>query len=98
MMIPIGSVASSMLSAHPIDMKRNCFVTCSSKSVMIGPTEVPTVLKKSVQSLDGFAEALEDGKLVVFAGAIFFFFFFDDMHIKVVEQKYRTAADLTVTS
>ena len=62
-----------MLSAHPIDMERNCFVACSPKSVMIGPTEVPTVLKKSVQSLNGFAEALGDGELVVFAGAIFFF-------------------------
>ena len=61
-----------MLSAHPIDMERNCFVACSPKSVMIGPTEVPTVLKKSVKS-NGFAEALGDGELVVFAGAILFF-------------------------
>ena len=63
-----------MLSAHPIDMERNCFVACSPKSVRIGPTAVPTVLKKSVQSLNGFAEALGDGGFVVFVVVIVFFF------------------------
>ena len=74
-MIPIEPVPSSMLSAHPIDMERNCFATWSPKSVRIGPTAVPTVLMKSVQSLNGFAEALGDGELVVFAVVFFFFFF-----------------------
>lgn len=49
-MIPIGPVASKMLSAHPIDRDTNCFVACSPKRVIRGAMVVPMRLIKSVQS------------------------------------------------
>ena len=68
-MIPIGPIASKMLSAHPMDIDRNCFVACSPKRVRSGPTPVPMVLIKSVQSLADAVGAGE-GELAVVDGAI----------------------------
>lgn len=67
----MGPMVSKMLSGHPIDTERNCFVVCSPKRVRIGPTDVPTVLMKSVQSLAAAVGVGGNGpEVVVFAGAI----------------------------
>lgn len=71
-MIPIGPIASKTLSAHPMDMERNCLVACSPKRVMIGPIAVPIVLTKSFQSIvGGFAVGAGDEVVVVVGGDIF---------------------------
>ena len=71
-MTPIGPVASRILSAHPIDMDRNCFVASSPNSVTSGPTAVPMVLMKSDQSsVLRFAAGEEVGMLVDVGDAIF---------------------------
>lgn len=67
--IPSGPVAIKMLSAHPMDMERNCFVVCSPKRVRIGPTAVPMVFMKSVQSLT-VAVGFGADEVAVGAGAI----------------------------
>ncbi len=48
--MPRGPIARRMLSAHPSDMLRNCFVTCSPKSVKRGARSVPRLLRKSSPS------------------------------------------------
>lgn len=68
-MIPIGAAARMILSAHPIDRERNCFVACSPKRVMIGPTLVPMVLIMSDQSAAP-AMGIGDEELDVIDGAI----------------------------
>ena len=71
-MMPIGPTASNMLSAHPIEEERNCFMACSPKRVMSGPTDELTVLIKSDQSVASTGEVGEGvGVFVVVAGAIF---------------------------
>jgi hypothetical protein len=62
-------MASKMLSAHPIDMERNCFVASPPKRVRSGPTAVPIVLIKSVQSVAVTIGAGDEGEVDVVAGA-----------------------------
>lgn len=69
-MIPIGPTASKTLSCHPIETERNCFVVCSPKRVIIGPTAVPIVLMKSDQSLAGGAVGADKGPAAVVVVAI----------------------------
>ena len=69
--IPMGPVASKTLSAHPMDMDRNCFVTCSPKRVRSGANAEPIVVIKSDKS-SGFVVAVGEGVevVVVIGGAI----------------------------
>lgn len=68
---PMGPTASMILSGHPIDTERNCFVGCSPKRSSSGPMDVPTVLMKSVQSLAAALGVRGNGpEVVVFGGAI----------------------------
>lgn len=68
MMIPIGLMASKILSVHLIDMKTNYFVACSPKRVMSGSTAIPMRLTKSVQSF-ALAGAGSEELVVIVDGA-----------------------------
>jgi len=45
--MPSGPTARRILSAHPSDMVRNCFVTCSPKRVRRGARSLPRLFMKS---------------------------------------------------